>query len=371
LEEILDVMVYQASHLLDSKAVVIYRINEERDAFSVEAAYNMPAAFLEIGELPLIQTEANLAILNKQPFGMQDMEARYNLFHNLLPDLPESTHKVYEIIRGIYRAQLSVPLVIRDEVYGAISLYYEQPRQFSEDEIALAVSFADQAALAIDNARLRSQAARSAVQSERSRLARDLHDAVTQTLFSASLIAEVLPRLWERNRDEGYRRLGELRELTRGALAEMRTLLLELRPAALIEAEPAELFRHLAEAFNGRARIPVDFKMEGEGDLPPEIKVAFYRIAQEALNNTAKHAEASRVEMNVECDQDRISLSVRDNGRGFEMEGLSHESLGLGIMKERAENIGAILSIFSEVDKGTQITVSWKKTNGQRGAIDE
>jgi signal transduction histidine kinase len=290
------------------------------------------------------------------------MEARYNLFHDLLPELPESTHKIYEIIRGIYRAQLSVPLVIRDEVYGAISLYYEQPRQFSEDEIALAVSFADQAALAIDNARLRAQAARIAVQSERNRLARDLHDAVTQTLFSASLIAEVMPRLWEKNRAEGLRRLGELRELTRGALAEMRTLLLELRPAALIEAEPAELFRHLVEAFNGRARIPVDFKMSGEGDLPPEVKVAFYRIAQEAMNNIAKHADASQVVLSVECEQDRISLSIKDDGRGFDMVSISHESLGLGIMKERAENIGAILSIYSEVEKGTQIAVAWKKS---------
>jgi PAS domain S-box-containing protein len=362
LEEILEVMVYQASHLLGSKAVVIYRINEGKDTFMAEAAYNMPEAFLEIGEIPLIQSEANLAILNKQPFGMQDMEARYNLFHDLLPELPESTHKIYEIIRGIYRAQLSVPLVIRDEVYGAISLYYEQPRQFSEDEIALAVSFADQAALAIDNARLRAQAARIAVQSERNRLARDLHDAVTQTLFSASLIAEVMPRLWEKNRAEGLRRLGELRELTRGALAEMRTLLLELRPAALIEAEPAELFRHLVEAFNGRARIPVDFKMSGEGDLPPEVKVAFYRIAQEAMNNIAKHADASQVVLSVECEQDRISLSIKDDGRGFDMVSISHESLGLGIMKERAENIGAILSIYSEVEKGTQIAVAWKKS---------
>jgi PAS domain S-box-containing protein len=361
LEEILDSIVSQASQLLGSKAVVIFKINDERDSMLIEAAYNMPDTFMDIGEMPLIQSEPNQAILNKQPFPVENLEARIERFSHLLPHLPESIRDFYNSVRGVYNAELSVPLIIRDEVYGAISLFYVEPRQYSEEDIALAVSFADQAALAIENTRLRSQAARIAVQSERSRLARDLHDAVTQTLFSASLIAEVMPRLWDKNREEGIRRLGELRELTRGALAEMRTLLLELRPSALIEAEPAELFRHLVEAFTGRARVPIDFQIKGEGDLPPDIKVAFYRIAQEALNNIAKHAEASQVTLNVECEEDRLSLLIKDNGQGFDMGEISHESLGLGIMRERADNIGAILSIYSEVGEGTQISVSWKK----------
>ena len=102
------------------------------------------------------------------------------------------------------------------------------------------------------------QAAEVAVAEERNRLARDLHDAVTQTLFSASLIAEVLPKLWRRDRNEGKRRVAELRELTRGALAEMRTLLLELRPTALEDAELGELLKQLAESITGRARVPGD-----------------------------------------------------------------------------------------------------------------
>ena len=107
------------------------------------------------------------------------------------------------------------------------------------------------------------EAARIAVAAERSRLARELHDAVTQTLFSASLIAEVLPRLWERDPAEGLRRTAELRQLTRGALAEMRTLLLELRPATLTEVELRDLLRQLCEALTGRARIPVNLQCGG------------------------------------------------------------------------------------------------------------
>ena len=121
----------------------------------------------------------------------------------------------------------------------------------------MAISFANHAALAIANAQLRSQAEEIAVSAERSRLARDLHDAVTQTLFATSLIAEVLPRLWERNPEVGKQKITEIRELTRGALAEMRTLLMELRPTALDDVPLPDLLQQLSEAFTGRARVPV------------------------------------------------------------------------------------------------------------------
>ena len=100
-----------------------------------------------------------------------------------------------------FQGGLAVPMIARDEIYGAMVIFYPQPHDFTKEEMELVVAVCDQAALAIDNARLRAQAAQAAVAAERSRLARELHDAVTQTLFSASLIAEVLPRLWERDRD--------------------------------------------------------------------------------------------------------------------------------------------------------------------------
>ncbi len=146
----------------------------------------------------------------------------------------------------------------------------------------------------MENARLYEQAQALAALEERQRLARDLHDAVSQTLFSASLIAEVLPRLWERNPAEGQRSLAELHQLTRGALAEMRTLLLELRPAALLEVGLADLLRQLAEAVTGRSRVPIDLSLDKPYPLPPDVQVNLYRIAQEALSNVAKHSGASR-----------------------------------------------------------------------------
>lgn len=197
--------------------------------------------------------------------------------------------------------------------------------------------------------------------SERNRLARDLHDAVSQTLFSASLIAEVLPRLWDKDRDEGNRRLEEVRQLSRGALAEMRTLLFELRPAALAEAELGDLLQQLADTITGRARLPVTLEISGKMVLPAEVKVALYRIAQEALNNVAKHSGAKEAKVKLECRQNRVSLKVSDNGKGFDKRALPPERLGIGIMKERASAVGAGLKIESNIDHGTRVSITWVK----------
>jgi PAS domain S-box-containing protein len=200
---------------------------------------------------------------------------------------------------------------------------------------------------------------------ERTRLARDLHDAVSQTLFSTSLIAEVLPRLWERNKEEGIKKLEEVRQLTRGALAEMRTLLFELRPAALADADLTDLLRQLAESVIGRARVPVALEIDGTCEVPPNIKVALYRIAQEALNNIAKHSGASRAQVSLHCQPHRITLQISDNGHGFDVSQAGPGSFGLSNMKERAGQIGASLKIESQVNQGTEITIDWHEGAGE------
>src|SRR5690606_33249895 len=155
-----------------------------------------------------------------------------------------------------------------------------------------------------------------------------------------SLIAEVAPRLWEKDPEEGRRRLDELRELTRGALAEMRTLLLELRPDTLTESSLPELLRQLSEAVTGRSRLPVALNVQGEPELPPTVPVVFYRVAQEALNNITKHAGANRVDIDLACTPQTIRLTITDDGRGFAQDQIAPNSLGLNIMHERAAEIG-------------------------------
>jgi PAS domain S-box-containing protein len=260
---------------------------------------------------------------------------------------------------GYVRSWLGVPLMAKGGMLGMLTLDHSQPGFFTAQHADLVMTFANHVAVAIENARLYEHAEESAVAAERNRLARDLHDAVTQTLFSSSLIAEVLPRIWERDPEEGRRRLAELRELTRGALAEMRTLLLELRPAALEEANLADLLRQLAESITGRARVPVELEVGGECNLAPEIKVALYRIAQEALNNVAKHAGATQATVQLRCEPRRGTLCIRDNGTGFDPSSIAPNSLGLGIMRERADAIDAELEIESRPGQGTQVSVLW------------
>ncbi len=208
---------------------------------------------------------------------------------------------------------------------------------------------------------LSQQLQQSAIAAERNHLARELHDAVSQTLFSASLIADVLPRIWERNQEEAQRRLNELRELTRGALAEMRMLLIELRPSALEEAQITELFHQLVDAFTGKTRVPVALHISDEPcRLPAGVKIVFYRIAQEALNNITKHADANQVYIDLECQANATTLTIRDDGCGFDpdmSQATSH--FGLHIMRERAENVGATFRLESAEGKGTSIEVKF------------
>jgi signal transduction histidine kinase len=256
-------------------------------------------------------------------------------------------------------------------VIGVLGAQSDCLNGFDEGDLVMLQALADQAAIAIETARLYEQAQQLAVVEERSRLARDLHDAVTQTLFSASLIAETLPEIWKTNQEEGLELLSTLRQLSRGALAEMRTLLLELRPAALVEAALDDLLHQLGEAVAGRTGVPVDTSLDEPCGLPPDVHVALYRIAQEALNNVVKHAQASQVSVSLRCtpgtagvdrgQANRVELRLRDNGRGFDLHAVPPDRLGLGIIRERAQAIGASLDISSAPGLGTQVTVIWER----------
>jgi signal transduction histidine kinase len=161
----------------------------------------------------------------------------------------------------------------------------------------------------------------------------------------------------------------------------MRTLLLELRPAALVEASLGDLLHQLAEAATGQGGLPVVVTVDGECHLPPDVHVALYRIAQEALNNVVKHARAGQVAVHLRCipspaieGNERVELCVRDDGRGFDPGQTLPDRLGLGIMHERAQAIGAAWTVESEPGRGTEVRVIWTdEGQGRRteGAADE
>ncbi len=253
-----------------------------------------------------------------------------------------------------------VPLAVRKRIIGGMGVAHEKLNYFTAHHADLALSVANQAAITMANAELYGQAQALAVLEERQRLARNLHDAVNQSLFSAGLIAEVLPRLWDQDLDLARQSLEDLRKLTRGAQAEMRALLAELRPSTLTDAELGDLLHLLANAFTGRTNIPARVSVEGQGVLPAEVQVAIYRICQEALNNVVKHAGASNVEIVLKHHATAIELSMRDDGRGFATSELTPSGhYGLSMMRERAEEMGAHLFITSRTGHGTDINLHW------------
>lgn len=253
-----------------------------------------------------------------------------------------------------------LPLSTKGRDLGFFILGNHEPGYLTREGLSLLDSIGKQIGVALENAYLYEQAEQAAVTAERHRLARELHDAVTQTLFSANLIADVLPRIWKRNPDEGMQNLEELRQLTRGALAEMRTLLLEMRPEALEQSDFKSLLSQQADAFIGRVRVPLNLEIYGDCEFTPEVKLVFYRVAQEALNNIAKHSGARQVELLLECQPDHVNLLIKDDGLGFDLGSIPPGHMGMVIMRERANSIGAVLKIESQAGQGATVELDWR-----------
>ncbi len=289
------------------------------------------------------------------------------------------------LLKGV-QAWMWVPLAVKGRIIGGLGIAHTRRNYFTAHHAALALSMADQVAITMVNSELNEHARALAGLQERQRLAQNLHDAVNQSLFSAGLIAEVLPRLWDRDQVEARKSLEDLRRLTRGALAEMRELLAELRPSVLSDSSLGDLLRQLANAFTGRTSIPVSVNIAGEHVLSADIQVPLYRICQEALNNTAKYSRASQVEIDLQYDTDAadntgkgkeewptsyagalqrfvvssVELRIRDDGLGFDPSELARPGhYGLGMMRERAEAVGAQLTVTSNPGHGTEVTVCW------------
>ncbi len=364
MDDTLAVITQRACLVLRSQACLVHHIEEKTGFVAIQASHGLPEELKGFTGFPLgTSKNADQKILNREPVWVDDFSALPKLDSQLITSLPAEVRRWRELTNQYFKAWLAVPLVVADQVYGSMAFYYNAPTTFDQDEIALSQSFADQAALAIENAQLYQEIERASIAAERNRLARDLHDAVTQTLFSASLIADVLPKIWERDPAEGQRRLGELRQLTRGALSEMRTLLVELRPTALADTDLGDLIAHQVNAFTARTGLGLTFNRQCSDNPPAEVKEMFYRITQEALNNIAKHAGAANVEIVLTCTPDKTILKINDDGMGFDPDLSEGEGLGLGIMRERARNAGAQLNLDSHFGRGTSLEVHWPEPN--------
>ncbi|ETK34446.1 GAF domain-containing sensor histidine kinase [Microbispora sp. ATCC PTA-5024] len=251
---------------------------------------------------------------------------------------------------------LGVPIMDGDQVLGIIFLSNKRtPGGFTQADQELLTLFAAHAAIAITNARLYERGRELTVIEERTRMARELHDAVSQKLFSLRLTAQAAAALARRDPDRAVREIERVERLAGEALAELRAVIVELRPPELDRHGLVECVRKQAELLDRLHPAEVVFAFEGEppGGLPPEIEVAVLRVAQEALHNALRHASASRVAVRLAHRGPALTLEVADDGAGFDEEGV--HGLGLPSMRDRAQGVGGSLTVVSAVGKGTTV----------------
>jgi signal transduction histidine kinase len=263
------------------------------------------------------------------------------------------------------RALILVPLEVRGRLIGFLLVDSDEADRYGTRDAQLAWALANQTAVAVENARLYDQARRLATLEERQRLARELHDSVTQTLFTVSLLVRALPGVWKGEAGQGQAMLAHLGEVTEAALAEMRTLLLELRPSAVMQSDLPALMRQLAQSFSTHIERPVELELDCAGTLPMEVHLAFYRTARAALANVAKHAASAQARVSLQQRHDAATIVITDDGGGFDPTRIAQRAHpGLEVMRARAAAIGASLEISSAPGEGTAVTLRWPSDTG-------
>ena len=255
------------------------------------------------------------------------------------------------------RALLSVPIIADDRVFAIFTVYYNAPHDFSEEEQRLLQALAHRAGLAIENARLYEAARGMAALEERQRLARELHDSVSQALYAIGLNTAAARQERAADSERRDRLLGDVIGLAEAGLTEMRALIFELRPESLEQEGLVGALKKQAAAVQARHRLVVNTSLSPEPEAPLATKEVLYRVAQEALHNVAKHARAQSVDLTLEMHSGDLVLRVSDNGKGFDPTGSFPGHLGLRSMRERVGAVGGSLEIDSAPGKGTRICV--------------
>lgn len=262
----------------------------------------------------------------------------------------------------LFHAYLGVPMRAKGRVCGVFSVLGKADQCFTKYVITLLTSIADQIGVAVENARLYQQSRQLAVSEERRRLARELHDAVTQSLYCLTLFAEAGQRaLHDGNLEEVSTNLTELGQTAHSALNEMRVLLHELRPLALETEGLLEAIQRRLDAVERKVGIKAYLIAEHGLKLPSFVEQELYRIIQEALNNMLRHASAQTVSVSIQTSSNVLTLKIADDGVGFDYETMAQKGgLGLESMHERASGLDGVLRVISAVGEGVTIILKVK-----------
>jgi len=276
---------------------------------------------------------------------------------HLVNDVTEDPHFLPDEQLPETRSELVIPLRLGDQVIGTLDVHSAEVNAFMEEDLLVIQSLGDQIAIAIENARLYDRSRELAVLEERTRLARELHDSVTQSLYSLVLLAEGWRRMvnaGDKTQIEDY--LARIGEIAQQALKEMRLLIHELHPPLLEREGLVGALRQRIEAVEKRVGIEARVLMEELIELPASVEEGLFRIAQEALNNALKHADATAVTVRIRPKGEEVLLEVTDNGKGFDLEGTRRGGgMGLRSMRQRAIQMGGTLTIVTAPGQGTTI----------------
>jgi signal transduction histidine kinase/HAMP domain-containing protein len=347
LETILESSLDQVLTVMGNEVGAIHLLDETRGVLRLAAWRGVPPDLVaKIESVPVDSGLAGWVIEHGEPL--------------VVPNIATGLRPLLALPASGSQAYVGVPMRAKGRVLGVLSVVGERGRQFKVEEVTLLASIADEVGVAVENARLYQQAEQLAVMRERERLARELHDSVTQSLYSLTLFAEAgrdLARDGELERVEGY--LTRLGEIAQQALKEMRLLVYQLRPLALQREGLVGALQQRLDAVEGRVGVEARLLAEKLVELPASVEEGLYRIAQEALNNALKHAAATSVTVYIRIEDERVELEVVDDGQGFDPNTVSDRGgMGLASMRERAEKLGGSLTILSAPGEGTRVKVS-------------
>jgi signal transduction histidine kinase len=286
--------------------------------------------------------EARATVIDEDVISRRLADPRFAPLHDLLRDAAWSNI-------------VSLPLMHHDAAIGALNAYYPAGQRPPEIDMSFLRAMADQATSAVDYGRLLRASREKVALEERQRLARDLHDSVSQAVYGIALGARSAKELLSTDPAQVHEPLEYVLRLSEAALAEMRALIFELRPEALEREGLTGALKHHTAVLRTRHGIAVEESFADEPSMSWETKQAPYRIAQEALHNTGRHARATQVRIVLTQEDTRIRLEVWDNGVGFDTDGDNPGHFGLKTMRERATELGGNLEIESRPQAGTRV----------------
>lgn len=350
-QQVLDSILAQVGKIMGTNTCAIYGLDAVEQRLKVIAHQGLNPRYTGNISIPVGQGVVGVAVNTRKPVVLCNVQEKWTKF-----SAPEFIIPVLDDIN--FGAVLATPLIHKEKVLGCVAVFHSRPYQFPQAQQSLLSIFADQAAMALENARLHKKAKELVIVEERNRIARDLHDSVSQSLFSVVLNAEACIRMLEGNNvGKALETMTKLQSIAQETSSEIKNLIFELRPTALNEKGLISALSSHIEVFSKRNGLPVNFSYQNVRRLPENLELSLYRVAQEAMTNVVKHASAQRIDVSLCFESSEVLLTVTDDGQGFDSKQSfeSRKKMGLATMQERIESNGGEFLVSSAAGYGTTV----------------